>query len=113
MKNQITKEELIKLGQEWQDMYAEQKREWQQRTFKYTTWSIVTREDLTANEKIALCYINAATPVGGIHTGLLQRYLQLSGPTMHRVLKNLIQADEIKHGGKQGLWVVTETEKLF
>ena len=116
MKSRITNQELVELGQEWQEDYKKQKQAMKTRNFKYTTWSIVTREDLTSNEKIALCFINAASALEdkpGISTGRLQALLQLSGPTIHRVLKNLIEMKEIKHGRCQGIWVVTETEKLF
>lgn len=82
-------------------------------TYKYTTWSIMNMLELTSNEKVALAFINAATPQGGISTGILQKYLQVATPTMHKILKSLINKNEIKRGEKMGIWVVTETEKLF
>lgn len=116
MSNSLSPQELIALGQEWQEDYKKQKEAMKTRNFKYTTWSIVTREDLTANEKIALCFINAASAIEekpGISTGRLQGFLGVSTPTLHRVLKNLVAMKEIKHGRCQGIWIVTDVEKLF
>lgn len=81
--------------------------------FKWTTWSIVNREDLNNNEKIALAFINAATPIGGIRTALLHKYLGVAQPTTHRILKSLVAKKEIELANHRDLWVVTSTEKLF
>jgi len=80
--------------------------------FKYTTWSIMNLDHLTNNEKVALAFINAATPNDGISTGALQRYLKVATPTMHKVLKGLIEHGEIQRAS-HGIWITTSVEKLF
>ena len=103
-KESIETDTLEYLGQQFLQNQAE---------FKYSTWSIMKLPDLTAQEKVALAFVNKFSAYGGITTSRLQKELDVSTPTFYKVINRLLELGEVEHGERQGLWVVTETKKLF